>query len=92
MPYAFPIPPHVAGNSMEKDMPLSELPKCRLRTAEAATYCGSTKSTFEKYRVTGEGSRYSKIGRIVVYDVADLDAWLAERRFRSTSDYPSEAA
>ena len=58
----------------------------RLRTA-AAAYCGSTKSTFEKYRLTGEGATYSKLGRVVVYDVADLDAWLESKKRRSTSEY-----
>jgi len=59
----------------------------RLRTADAAAYCGSTKSTFEKYRLTGEGATYSKLGRVVVYDIADLDAWLESKKRRSTSEY-----
>ncbi len=58
----------------------------RLRTADAAAYCGSTKSTFEKYRLTGEGAAYSKLGRVVVYDVIDLDAWLESKKRRSTSE------
>ncbi len=58
----------------------------RLRTAEAARYCGSTKSTFEKYRLTGEGPVFMKLGRVVVYDLADLDAWLESKRRTSTSD------
>ena len=70
----------------------TESQKRRLRTADAAAYCGSTKSTFEKYRVTGEGATYSKLGRVVVYDVIDLDRWMAERRCRSTSDYPPKVA
>lgn len=58
----------------------------RLRTKEAAAYCGSSKSTFEKYRLTGEGPVYSKIGRVVVYDLADIDAWLESKKRRSTSE------
>lgn len=58
----------------------------RLRTMDAAAYCGSTKSTFEKYRLTGEGPVYSKIGRVVVYDLADLNAWLDSKKRRSTSE------
>ena len=60
--------------------------KRRMRTAEAAAYCGSAKSTFEKLRVTGRGAPFIKIGRTVVYDVADLDVWLASKRRMSTSD------
>jgi predicted DNA-binding transcriptional regulator AlpA len=57
----------------------------RLRTREAAEYCGSTQSTFEKKRVSGGGPSFIKVGRTVVYDTADLDAYLASRRRRSTS-------
>ena len=57
-----------------------------LNTAKAATYCGSSASTFEKLRLTGGGAIYSKIGRRVVYRIDDLDAWLASNRRRSTSD------
>jgi predicted DNA-binding transcriptional regulator AlpA len=57
----------------------------RLLTAEAARYCGSTASTFEKLRVYGGGPTYLKIGRRVVYDPSDLDAWLASCRRSSTS-------
>jgi predicted DNA-binding transcriptional regulator AlpA len=57
-----------------------------LRTPDAANYCGSSASTFEKLRLKGGGPIYSKIGRRVVYRVEDLDAWLAEHLRRSTSD------
>lgn len=57
-----------------------------LRTPEAADYCGSSASTFEKLRLTGGGPPYLKVGRRVVYDVRDLDAWLASKKRRSTSD------
>jgi len=57
-----------------------------LRTSEAARYTGLAKSTLEKLRVTGGGCRYIRIGRVVVYDPADLDDWLASHRRKSTSD------
>lgn len=57
-----------------------------MRTRDAAQYCGSSASTFEKLRLTGGGPIYSKIGRRVVYRVDDLDEWLAANRRRSTSD------
>ena len=64
----------------------SEPQQRMLRTNEAATYCGSSASTFEKLRLTGGGPIYSKIGRRVVYRIEDLDNWLAANRRRSTSD------
>ena len=67
-------------------MPSDPITNRRLRTADAAAYCASSKSTFEKYRLTGVGAPYSKLGRVVVYDIADLDAWLESKKRRSTSE------
>ena len=69
-------------------MPVSEASKtfrAKLRTPTAAAYCGSTESTFNKLRLTGGGPVYITIGRTVVYDPDDLDAWLASNRRKSTS-------
>lgn len=42
-------------------------------------------------RLRGDGPVYSKAGpRIVIYDIADLEAWLARRKRRSTSEYSAE--
>jgi excisionase family DNA binding protein len=57
-----------------------------VRTREAATYTGLAKSTLEKLRVTGGGCPYMRVGRVVVYDPDDLDAWLASHRRTSTSE------
>lgn len=57
-----------------------------LSTPEAAGYCGSSASTFNKLRVFGGGPIFIKLGRRVVYDPSDLDAWLAARRRASTSE------
>ena len=57
-----------------------------LRTPDAAQYCGSSKSTFEKLRLSGGGPIYSKLGSRVVYRIEDLDAWIAANRRRTTSD------
>jgi predicted DNA-binding transcriptional regulator AlpA len=59
----------------------------RLRTRAAAHYLGYAESTLEKKRITGEGPPFIRLGRAVVYDTRDLDAWLAARRARSTSDH-----
>jgi len=64
----------------------------RLRAPAAAEFVGLSVSTLAKMRLRGDGPLYSKAGaRIVVYDLADLNAWLAERRRRSTSSAPAEA-
>jgi predicted DNA-binding transcriptional regulator AlpA len=56
-----------------------------VRTPEAAEYCGIGESTLEKYRVYGGGPTYLKAGRTVLYDVDDIDRWLASLRRKSTS-------
>lgn len=57
----------------------------RLDTPQAADYLGLGKSTLDKLRVSGGGPTYIKIGKRVVYDPADLDAWFAQHRRSSTS-------
>ena len=37
-------------------------------------------------RVSGEGPRYVKAGRRVIYDVRDLDAWMEERKRSFTGE------
>lgn len=61
--------------------------RSKLRTPEAAQYTGLAQSTLEKLRVSGEGSPFIRIGRAVLYDPDDLDAWLAANRRKSTSDH-----
>jgi predicted DNA-binding transcriptional regulator AlpA len=58
-----------------------------VRTDEAARIVGLSRSTLEKMRVRGDGPIHRKAGpRVVVYALDDLDAWLASRCRRSTSD------
>ncbi|MHC2457683.1 putative DNA-binding transcriptional regulator AlpA [Rhizobium leguminosarum] len=56
-----------------------------LRTEDAAAYTAVSASTLNKLRLTGGGPEYIKLGKSVVYDPADLDAWLSSKRRRSTS-------
>ena len=58
----------------------------KLNSPEAAEYLGVSVSTLSKRRVDGNGPKYLKLGRRVVYDTRDLDAWLDTRRRASTAD------
>jgi len=58
----------------------------KLNSPEAAEYLGISASTLSKRRVDGNGPKYLKLGRRVVYDTRDLDAWLDTRRRASTAD------
>lgn len=59
--------------------------KRMLRDAEAAAYVGLAPATLRKFRVTGGGPAFIKLGRAVVYDPSDLDAWLDRHRRASTT-------
>jgi predicted DNA-binding transcriptional regulator AlpA len=57
-----------------------------LRTEAAALYTGTSASFLEKARLTGGGPKFLRLTpRAVGYRVSDLDKWLEERCFASTS-------
>ena len=64
----------------------AEPSKRRLRTPDAAAYLSLSKSTLEKMRVYGGGPVYAQLGRVVVYEVGDLDAYVEARKRHSTSE------
>jgi len=64
----------------------TDAPKRMLNAKAAAAYIGLATQTLAKLRCTGDSPPFFKIGRQVVYDVSELDAWLSVRRRRSTSD------
>jgi predicted DNA-binding transcriptional regulator AlpA len=64
---------------------MSESPKVLL-SKEAAKFVGLSESTLAKLRLNGNGPTYCKLGRRVVYRLADLEEWLQSRTTRDTSD------
>ncbi|MBF0184684.1 MAG: helix-turn-helix domain-containing protein [Magnetococcales bacterium] len=58
------------------------------RQAQAAEYVQLAEATLEKMRVYGNGPRYAKLGRSVIYRKSDLDQWIADRVIASTSQTP----
>ncbi len=64
----------------------------KLDTPQAAEYLGLGKSTLDKLRVVGGGPAFIKIGKRVVYDPADLDAWFNQHKRISTSESTANAA
>jgi predicted DNA-binding transcriptional regulator AlpA len=58
-----------------------------VRTPEAAAHIGLATVTLEKDRVSGRmGLPFIKIGRVVLYDLNEIDGWLAKHRRSSTAD------
>jgi len=59
-----------------------------LRTREAASYLGVSPGTLEVWRCKGRGPRYSKLGKVVVYDPADLDTFRESRKVFTVDTMP----
>ncbi len=57
-----------------------------LTTKEAADYVRLGKPTLERFRISGDGPPYCKLGGAVRYRKADLDGWLESRLTHSTSE------
>jgi predicted DNA-binding transcriptional regulator AlpA len=64
---------------------VSKSPRRRLNVKEAAAYLGLSVSKTNKLRTYGGGPKYYKLDHRVVYEVADLDAWVAARVRANTS-------
>jgi hypothetical protein len=66
-----------------------------VKTPEAAIITGYSESTLEKKRLYGGGPPFIKLSDgsgAVVYDVRDLETWMAGRRRMSTADRPPSPA
>jgi hypothetical protein len=54
---------------------------------EARAYLGGlARQTLAKWRVYGSGPTFIRIGGRIFYDGADLDEFIAARKFHSTAD------
>jgi len=54
-------------------------------TEQAAELLGLSKNTLNRWRYTGDGPRFVKLGRAVRYRREDLDNWVASCGRTSTS-------
>ena len=63
-----------------------------LSNREAAQFLNLSPRTLEKWRVTGGGPSFKKVGRRALYSYEDLQHYLAARTRKSTSDPGPEAA
>jgi len=84
-----PSPLHVLTDTdsptTEGDTPMRD-DASYLDTRAAAAHLGLSPRTLDRYRVSGEGPEFYKLGTRVRYRLADLEAWTQSRRRRSTSD------
>lgn len=56
------------------------------KTKETAAKLNMSETWLEKGRVYGYGPAFIKVGNSVRYDDADIDAYLASRRFTTTTE------
>ncbi len=54
---------------------------------ECSRSLGVSTSTLARWRVTGEGPTFHKIGRRVMYQVVEVEGWVQRHAFSSTSQY-----
>ena len=55
------------------------VPERYLDNEQAAHYLKLSPRTLDRQRLTGEGPRFRKFGRRVVYAIEDLEAWANDR-------------
>lgn len=67
-----------------------------LTSGQAAAVLSCKPQTLRKWRVHGKGPRYIRLGDTpaapVAYRLADLEAWIAARVFKSTSEETTRKA
>ena len=61
-----------------------------LDTTAAAAYFSLSPKTLNKWRLTGEGPVFSKIGGAVRYSIDDLDEFVVAHRYPHTSAYSAK--
>lgn len=60
----------------------------KLNTQEAAAFLNLSAGTLEVWRSQGRGPKYAKLGKRVVYDVTDLEAFVSGRKVYTTDAMP----
>ena len=68
---------------------MSDLADPLYRAAEAAALLKSNARTLERWRSTGTGPSFVKVGRRVAYRRSDLERWLAQHTRQHTSERPA---
>ena len=61
----------------------------KLRAPDVAHHLAVSQSLLAKMRIRGNGPKYMKLGRVVIYDIRDIEDWCNQRRIESTSANPT---
>ena len=60
-----------------------------LTQREAATLLQLSERTLERFRVSGTGPKFVRLGRSVRYSLSEIEAFIASRTVGSTSERPT---
>lgn len=63
-----------------------------LNTPQTAKYLGVSTHALVKWRITGYGPKFCKLGRRILYRRREIDDWISGKIRRSTSDAANRAA
>jgi|TARA_B110000971_G_scaffold173776_1_gene178800 DNA-binding transcriptional MerR regulator len=64
-----------------------------LNNLAAAKHLGVAAATLQYWRTTGvQQIPFIKVGRRVIYQISDLDEWLAQHTYKHTGEYNKEGA
>ena len=58
---------------------INQIPERYLDNRQAAHYLKLSPRTLDRLRLTGDGPRFRKFGRRVIYAIEDLEIWANER-------------
>lgn len=64
---------------------MNQHPPAWLTTKQAAALLALHPDTLRRYRRDGGGPPFARVGRVVRYKLAELDAWMAQRSATSTA-------
>lgn len=64
----------------------------KLSRKDAADRIGLPVKTLDNWRQLGKGPAFFKLGSRVIYEAADVDAWLSQQRRSLNGGLPPEAA
>jgi predicted DNA-binding transcriptional regulator AlpA len=77
----------VAQAPTEFSVSIDGKPHDRWLTQKAlCAFLDVSERTLERMRADGNGPRFSKAGKRVLYRSSDVESWLAERSFASTAE------
>jgi predicted DNA-binding transcriptional regulator AlpA len=76
----------IANYAASYENSAADPPRPKLNVKATSRWSGLSVSTLNKLRLSGDGPPYIKAGRRVVYDIRDVEAWLAKRKRKNTSE------